>query len=58
MPLTAKEKIKVLLDRRGMTLTQLAEYVRYSEYYLSRRFKQEVGMNVKEYIRQKRLSLR
>ena len=38
-----------------LTLTQLAEYVRYSEYYLSRRFKQEVGMNVKEYIRQKRL---
>ena len=38
-----------------LTLKQLAETVRYSEYYLSRRFRREVGMHVKEYIRQKRL---
>lgn len=35
MPLTAKEKIKVLLDRRGMTLTQLAERLGQSRQNLS-----------------------
>lgn len=35
MPLTAGEKIKVLLNRRGMTLTQLAEKTEQSRQNMS-----------------------
>ncbi len=38
-----------------LTLKQLAELTGYSEYYFSKRFKQEAGVTPKEYIRGKRL---
>lgn len=38
-----------------LTLPMLARLSGYSDYYVSRRFKKEVGMTPKEYIRKKRL---
>lgn len=38
-----------------LTLHEMAAQLKYSEYYLSRRFKQEVGTTVKDYLRTKRL---
>lgn len=38
-----------------LTLKALAERFKYSEYYLSRKFSQELGMSMKEYIRRQRL---
>ena len=38
-----------------LTLHGMAEQLKYSEYYLSRKFKQEIGTTVKDYIRSKRL---
>ena len=38
-----------------LTLKELAERFRYSEYYLSRKFSQELGMSFKDYIRHQRL---
>ena len=38
-----------------LTLRGLAQLLNYSEYYLSRKFKQDMGTAFKDYIRQKRL---
>lgn len=38
-----------------LTLEKLAREVGYSEYHLSRRFKEETGMNIREYIRKARV---
>ena len=38
-----------------LTLHGMAEQLKYSEYYLSRKFKQEIGTTVKDYIRSIRL---
>ena len=39
----------------NITLEQLSEKVRYSGFYLSRKFKEETGKSIKEYIRLKKL---
>lgn len=39
-----------------LTLTELAERVGYSEYYLSHKFKEETGENIKDYIRRKKIN--
>lgn len=38
-----------------LTIKQLAEKAGYSEYYLSQKFKKELGMNVTQYISLKRI---
>lgn len=38
-----------------LTLKELAAHFKYSEYYLSRKFSQEMGIGLKEYIRRQRL---
>lgn len=39
----------------NLSITSLADYAGYMEYYFSKKFKREVGMTVTEYIRKKRL---
>lgn len=39
----------------NITLSALASRLRYSDFYLSRRFKEETGKSIKEYIRLKKL---
>ncbi len=41
--------------KEKIVLTDLAERVGYSEYYLSHKFKQEVGKNINEFIREKKV---
>lgn len=48
------EYIGLHLDE-DLSLRSLAERYNYSEYYLSHRFKKEMGVNIKEYIRSQRL---
>lgn len=39
-----------------ITLPHLAKRIGYSEYYLSRKFKKEIGQSISEYIRQARIN--
>lgn len=41
--------------KEKLMLSDLAEKVGYSEYYLSYKFKQEMGKNINEYIREKKI---
>lgn len=48
------EYIRLHLEDK-LTLEQLAQQVGYTEYYLSKKFKREVGLSPNEYIRKARL---
>ena len=39
-----------------LTLRQMAAHLGYSEYYLSHKFRQEMGMSFREYLTRRRLS--
>lgn len=40
-----------------IVLSEIAEYIGYSEYYLSRKFKTETGININEFIKNHRITL-
>lgn len=43
-------------DDAGLTLSQLSGYLGYSEFYVSRKFREISGMSLKDYLRHRRLA--
>ena len=43
-------------DDAGLTLSRLSGYLGYSEFYVSRKFREISGMSLKDYLRHRRLA--